>query len=112
MQIFQLLRSRIYMEGGGWKPPFYGLRGGGSGAGEGGAGYGQLSLIESYPVGGVISRGGVDVDGHSCNIVVRSLWTLSISVYPETGNPLSNTSVLKLIRFPLQSNLPMFATRS
>ena len=25
MQIFQLLRSGIYMEGGGWKPPFHGL---------------------------------------------------------------------------------------
>ena len=25
MQIFQLLRSEIYVEGGGWKPPFHGL---------------------------------------------------------------------------------------
>ena len=70
------------------------------------------SLVKRYPVGGVPGGGGVDVDGHSCNIVVRSLWTLSISVYPETENPLSKMSVLKLICFPLQSNLPMFATRS
>ena len=36
MQIFQLLRSGIYMEGGGWKPPFHGLRGGvGRGVGAG-----------------------------------------------------------------------------
>ena len=28
MQIFQQLVSGIYAEGGGWKPPFHGLRGG------------------------------------------------------------------------------------
>ena len=54
--------------GGGWKPPFHGLRGGGSGAGEGEAGYGQLSLVESYPVGGVLGGGGEDVDGVAVGI--------------------------------------------
>ena len=70
MQIFQLLRSGIYAEGGGWKPPFHGLRGGGSGTGGGEAGYGQLSLVESYPVGGVLGGGGVDLHRGSVFVAI------------------------------------------
>ena len=52
----------------GWKPPFHGLRSGGSGAGEGEAGYGQLLLVERYPVGDVLGGGGMDVDGVAVGI--------------------------------------------
>ena len=70
MQIFHQLVSGIYAEweAGSLRSMGYAVESGVEGGGE--AGYGQLSLVESYPVGGVLGGGGVDLHRGSVFVAI------------------------------------------